>query len=53
MTPKPTCEVCKKCKADAIVLGKAVCAPCYLAARDEDVRLYRLSLTVVRGGLPG
>lgn len=50
--PKPACAICGA-PADAIVLGKVVCAPCYLRAEDNDVRLYRLSLKVVRGGLPG
>ena len=49
--PRPPCAVCGK-PSDAHIPNKYVCALCYLAGIDVDVRLYQTSLKVVRGGLP-
>lgn len=63
--PQPaTCPTCthkdRKCAicgqpADVLVLilDKLTCRACFDAATDDAVRLYRRSLAVVKGGLPG
>ena len=56
MTPQPTppiCAVCKQRPAETgVLIGVRVCLPCFEEAKDDEVRIYRLSLRVVRGGLP-
>jgi hypothetical protein len=50
--PAPQCAVCKQRPAQGIVAGVPVCGQCYDEATHDEIRIWRKSLQVVRGGLP-
>lgn len=53
--PKPTqplCQICQERPGVGRYGQLLVCEGCYDEAKDEEIRLYRFSLTVVQGGLP-